>query len=84
MKIKTFRDLPRKQNNLGIPLPENKKVIKFPVHAFDRYEIPIQAFLYFINGKLIISDPHIHTHTFPKYVFKKSQKRDGTIEQPCT
>ena len=27
---------------------------KFIFHAFDRYEIIIQAFLYFINGKLII------------------------------
>ena len=40
--------------SLGIPLPENRENIELPSHVFDRYEINIQAFLYFINGKLII------------------------------
>ena len=31
---------------------------------FDRYEIHIQAFLYFINGKLSFSDPHLHQNIF--------------------
>ena len=29
------------------------KHTKFPFHVFDRYEIHIQAFVHFINGKLI-------------------------------
>ena len=33
-------------------------------HEFDRYEIHIQAFLDFINGKLIISVPHLHKNVF--------------------
>ena len=28
-------------------------------HVFDRYEIHIQAFVHFIDGKLIISNPHL-------------------------
>ena len=27
---------------------------------FDRYEINIQAFVDFINGEFVISDPHLH------------------------
>ena len=30
--------------NTGIPLFENRKLTKFPFHAFDRFEIHIQAF----------------------------------------
>ena len=41
-------------NKIGVPLPENRKVTTFPFHVFDRYQIHIQAFLYFINGKFII------------------------------
>ena len=37
------------------------------MHVFDRYEIHIQAFLYFINGKFIISVPHLHKNIFQIY-----------------
>ena len=53
---------------LGYPLPENNKVIKNPVHVFDRYEIHIQAFLLFINGKFIFSNPHLHKIIFKLYM----------------
>ena len=33
---------------------------KFVFHVFDRYEIHIQAFVHFINGKLIIFNPRLH------------------------
>ena len=46
--------LPWKWKSLGIPLPENRKVTKFPFHVFDRYEIHIQGFVHFINRKLSI------------------------------
>ena len=32
---------------------------KFIFHVFDRYEIQTQAFVDFINGKLIIFNPHL-------------------------
>ena len=44
---------------------------KLQFHVFDRYEIPIQAFLFVINGKFIIvrsSSPQNH---FKKYISKK-------------
>ena len=37
----------------GFLLPENREFIKIPFHVFDRYEIHIQAFIHFINGKSI-------------------------------
>ena len=56
---------------MGIPLIENKQVWGFPYlkidklqeinfMLFDRYEIHIQASVHFINGKLIIFNPHLH------------------------
>ncbi len=44
---------------MGIPSPENKKVTTLPFHAFDRYELHIQACVDFINGKLSFVDPHL-------------------------
>ena len=54
---------------------ENKKVWGYPYLKieklsnalfmfFDRYEIHIQAFVHLINGKLIISNPHLHKNVF--------------------
>ena len=48
----------------GVPLLENRKVTRNPFHVFDRSEIHIQAFLDSINGKFIISDPHLHIFFF--------------------
>ena len=42
-------------------------ITKLPFHVFDKYEIHIQAFLDFINGKSIISDPHLHKHIYKIY-----------------
>ena len=52
--------LPLFENNKVWGFPYLNKVIERPFHVFDRYEIHIQAFLYFINGKLIIFNPHLH------------------------
>ena len=35
-------------------------ITKIPFHVFDRYEIHIQAFVHFMNGKIIIFNPHLH------------------------
>ena len=48
-----------------------------PFHVFDRYEIHIQAFLYFINGKLIISNHHLHKSFFHN-MYRKPQKMKKT------
>ena len=45
---------------MGIPLPEIEKLQEFLFMFFDRYEIHIQAFVHFINGKVIIFNPHFH------------------------
>ena len=37
-----------------------EKLSKFRFMFFDRYEIHTQAFLYLINGNLIIFNPHLH------------------------
>ena len=36
--------------------------------VFDRYEIHIQAFLYFINGNEAFVNPHLHQKYFKKYI----------------
>ena len=46
--------------SLGIPSPENKKVTTFPFHVFYKYEIHIQAVVHFVEGRFVISDPHLH------------------------
>ena len=38
---------------------------------FDRYEIHIQAFVDFINGKLIICQSSAPQNYFKKYILKK-------------
>ena len=38
---------------------------------FDRYEIHIQAFVDFINGKLIIFNPHLHK-TILRNIYSKN------------
>ena len=52
----------------------------FHFMCFDRYEIHIQAFLDFINGKFIIFYPHLHkitlkirTHNFTKSKLEKNE-----------
>ena len=52
---------------------EVEKLQEIPFMFFDRYEIHIQAFLYFVNGKLIISNPHLRKSIF-KICTQKSQK----------
>ena len=56
-----------KMKKFRVPFPENRKWV-------DRYEIHIQAFLLFINGKLIIFNPHLRKNIliniYAKYVQK--------------
>ena len=49
---------------------------KFIFHVFDSYEIHIQAFVHFINGELIIFNPHIHKHIFKTctHIFTKKHE----------
>ena len=49
---------------MGNPLPENTKIPHLHFMFFDRYETHIQAFVDFINGKLIIFSPHLHKTYF--------------------
>ena len=73
-----------------IPLPENRKVTRNQFHVFfGRYEIPIQAFVHFINGQIIhfqSSAPHfsklystfifktyISKHTFQKHIYSNTK-----------
>ena len=53
---------------MGIPLPEIGNLSNPRFMFFDRYEIHIQAFLYFINGKLIIFNPHLQKNIFKIYI----------------
>ena len=58
LKIKRNGDsLTWNLKNRGFPYLKIHKFggfTKFPIHVFDRYEVHIQAFLHFINGKFII------------------------------
>ena len=69
-----------------IPFLENKKLWGFPYrkikkhtfsfHIFDRYEIHIQAFVDFINGKLIIFQSSSPQNIFKKYILKIFSKNN--------
>ena len=48
---------------------------------FDRYEIHIQAFLLFINGKLIIFNSHLHKSICKICTQKITIKSETKIEQ---
>ena len=45
---------------------------------FDRYEIHVQAFVHFINGKWIISDPHLHKIIFEICIQNSTNKTNET------
>ena len=71
------------KKRLGIPLPENRKVAKLPFHVFNRYEIHIQAFVNFINGKVIIfqssSPPKYFENMYSQiHEIRETQKKYGT------
>ena len=59
---------PSNSKSFGQLLPKDKKVVKIPVHVFDRYEIHIQAVVHFINRKLITFNPHLHKIIFENYI----------------
>ena len=69
---------------LWIPLFKNRQIwwiYQFLISCFDRYEIRIQAFVPFINGKLIISNPHLHKTIFKiciQFTTKKTKKNIET------
>jgi len=74
-----------------LPLFENKKVWGFPylkieklqeIHFmfFDRYEIHIQAFVHFINAKLIMFQSSSPQKYF-KNVYSTSQKQKTNEQQ---
>ena len=52
---------------------------------FYRYEIHIQAFVHFMNGKFTIFDPHLHKITFKLCTQiphkKKPEKNETQIEK---
>ena len=56
------------KKGLGIPLPENRKVSLNPFHVFDRCEIHLQVFLYFINGTFIIVQSSPPQNIFKLYI----------------
>ena len=78
-----FRDPSLKKQSLGIPLPENRKVTKMPFHAFDRYGIHIQAFVHFLNGKIIIFQSSSPQKYF-KNVHSKSHQQHKQKRKHCT
>ena len=50
---------------------------------FDRYEIHIQAFVHFINGRLVMFNPHLHKIIFEICIQKaqeQSENNSGNIE----
>ena len=52
---------------------------------FDRYEIHIQAFVDFTNGKLIIFNPDLHNMFFKKYILRATPSAAGphSREEGC-
>ena len=90
-KYKILGTLSWEWKSSGIPLPQNRKVTNNPFRVFDRYEIHIQAFVHFINGKVIISNPHLHKIIFKICIQiptnkkrtktnKNEQKKHGTYD----
>ena len=74
-------------DSLGFPYLKIDKFggfTKFIFHVFDRYEIHIQAFLYFINGNLWMSVPHLHKIIFnicTQKIARNSENIDNKIEK---
>ena len=63
---------------IGITLPENRHMVRFcskSIHIFDRNAIHIQAFVHFINGKLMSGHSSSSTfHDFQEVILSNYQK----------